>query len=523
LAAEHYEKNVPDKNDKATHNKYYPYIWLSRKIAGAIELEKNEDGTVRVKALDHVPVAMKIFFKTVPHKVIFKKSTDGWLLPYMVSDVSYSKPKHGKASCTIQAKAVHRGTSVSVSYTWERAGRTAEQLLREAGWVVETPELLESYGTSFEKYQSLCDLTGTQVNVKDMAQASHGWVPMTVDGVPTKCVIDDDSDDIEKDRVSTDYTTKVHIPFWKDQDIELLPIFDAEEDISDEEEQESELVETYLPVHTYIKVFDLNKHRHVTTHVKNMVDYEWNHNLADKLVLDEETKSLIEILVDSTKSRTEDIIAGKMSGTIVLATGLPGVGKTLTAEVFSEKIEKSLYVVQCSQLGIDIDTIEKNLKKVLDRASRWGSILLIDEADVYIRDRGTDIVHNAIVGVFLRLIEYYNGVLFMTSNRGDIIDDAIISRATAWIRYEIPQPDLLKKIWEVLSAQFNVELSNKIIQNLVTDIPNISGRTVRNLLKLVKALDYDLPEDLGKRQLANYDHILKASKFQKLDSYENGK
>jgi AAA+ superfamily predicted ATPase len=184
----------------------------------------------------------------------------------------------------------------------------------------------------------------------------------------------------------------------------------------------------------------------------------------------------------------------------------------LTAEVFSEKIEKSLYVVQCSQLGIEVNSIEEKLQATLKRAERWGSILLIDEADVYIRDRGNDIVHNAIVGVFLRLIEYYNGILFLTSNRGDIIDDAIISRATAWIRYSIPDDKLLRQIWQVLSAQFKVDLNDVDILNLVSELPNISGRTVKNLLKLVKALEAG-----DTRNETSVEKILRASKFQKLD------
>src|SRR6185295_19284784 len=104
------------------------------------------------------------------------------------------------------------------------------------------------------------------------------------------------------------------------------------------------------------------------------------------------------------------IVAGKTGGTIVFCTGEPGTGKTLTGEVFSEVIKRPLYVVQCSQLGTDEEELEKQLKKVLRRAQRWGAILLIDEADVYVRERGDDIQQNAIVGVFLRVLEYYRGI-----------------------------------------------------------------------------------------------------------------
>jgi len=64
--------------------------------------------------------------------------------------------------------------------------------------------------------------------------------------------------------------------------------------------------------------------------------------------------------------------------------------------------------------------------------------MLIDEADVYIRKRSDDIAANAVVGIFLRVLEYFDGLLFLTTNRIDDIDEAIISRCIALIRYLAP-------------------------------------------------------------------------------------
>ena len=75
--------------------------------------------------------------------------------------------------------------------------------------------------------------------------------------------------------------------------------------------------------------------------------------------------------------------------------------------------------------------MEQALKDVLTRAQRWGAVMLIDEADVYIKRRDDDITMNAVVGVFLRVLEYFNGLLFLTTNRIDDIDEAIVSRCIA--------------------------------------------------------------------------------------------
>jgi SpoVK/Ycf46/Vps4 family AAA+-type ATPase len=202
------------------------------------------------------------------------------------------------------------------------------------------------------------------------------------------------------------------------------------------------------------------------------------------LVLEDETKEILEILVHHAADSFEDIVSGKQGGSIVLLAGVPGVGKTLTAEIYSEVMERPLYRVQSSQLGITVQALEEELKAVLQRAERWGAILLIDEADVYVRARGTEIEQNAIVGVFLRVLEYYRGVLFMTTNMGTCIDDAIVSRLTARINYELPSEENQCKLWMILSEQNGVKLGKAELSKILASHPRLSGRDIKNLLKL---------------------------------------
>jgi AAA+ superfamily predicted ATPase len=237
-------------------------------------------------------------------------------------------------------------------------------------------------------------------------------------------------------------------------------------------------------VQPYVQAFDLGMHQYVGIHVNNLEEYKYDSNLASKLVLPEKTKQLVNVLMESSAAIMEDIIAGKTGGTVVIATGEPGTGKTLTAECYSEQIERPLYSIQCSQLGTDEEQLEKKLLLTLNRASRWGAILLIDEADVYVRERGNDIQQNAIVGIFLRLLERYRGILFLTSNRATTIDDAIISRAVAHVRYTLPSRQELTQIWKVLADNYKVSLTDGQIQQLIEEFPAISGRNVKNILKL---------------------------------------
>lgn len=137
------------------------------------------------------------------------------------------------------------------------------------------------------------------------------------------------------------------------------------------------------------------------------------------------------------------------------------------------------------QLGVDVSKLEEVLTTILKRAQRWGAVLLIDEADVYIRERGTDMTQNAVVATFLRTLEYFNGLLFLTTNRQKDVDDAILSRCIAVIRYGAPNKENATKIWKVLSSQYNVPLSDDLIAQLTAKYPFASGRDIKELLKLV--------------------------------------
>jgi AAA+ superfamily predicted ATPase len=152
--------------------------------------------------------------------------------------------------------------------------------------------------------------------------------------------------------------------------------------------------------------------------------------------------------------------------------------------VYSEVVGKPLYRVHSGQLGISAASVERNLMEILRRAVRWDAILLLDEADVYIRCRDNDLEHNAIVAEFLRTLEYFNGLLFMTTNRIDDVDDAILSRCIATIQYEVPPREDAILLWKSLALQFNAELSDALIERLTNAYPKASGRDIKELLKL---------------------------------------
>ncbi|KAK3401470.1 hypothetical protein B0T20DRAFT_389424 [Sordaria brevicollis] len=132
----------------------------------------------------------------------------------------------------------------------------------------------------------------------------------------------------------------------------------------------------------------------------------------------------------------QDIIQGKGKGLVILLHGVPGVGKTATAEAVASENQKPLLTVTYGDLGTSSSKLEEKLEGLFHLATRWDCVLLFDEADVFLAERSrTELKRNALVSVFLRVLEYYHGILFLTTNRVGSIDDAFKSRLHMMLYY----------------------------------------------------------------------------------------
>jgi hypothetical protein len=203
----------------------------------------------------------------------------------------------------------------------------------------------------------------------------------------------------------------------------------------------------------------------------------WNLNAFEKLVMNEQKRSLIHSLVKSHRNGSDtfdDFVSGKGKGLVGLLSGNPGVGKTLTAEVIAEVTERPLYMFSAGELGTKVDHMERALDMVLEVTRQWGCVLLIDEADVFLQERdGLDLERNAMVSVFLRRLEYFQGVLIMTTNRKRTIDPAFDSR----IHFKLHYGDL--------PLESRVAIWKNCLENMPTDLEKAEIKD-EDLMKLAE-------------------------------------
>ncbi len=460
--------------------------------------------------------------RQAPGHRLYQKRDDLWFA-YYVDQIEYHPPSKEREYyhppyCEVRLIFNRYGERISDTLSFRAEDvlhRGVLDTLVEAGWYLETEELRANYLEELEKHAEIADTVGLRVHATGNALADldgnlskYRWnregIHLDPAGIPAMGVIDVHR---ETDKERDGREPYLHVYFWQKSDLTVHgedPDFDDDDDEDldlDDEEEIERLRNPEIPIHPYAPFFDFTRHLRLSVHITRLEIAPYETEIGDHLVLPKETTDLVDVLMGS-ELEFRDIVGGKSGGTIILCAGPPGVGKTLTSEVYSETVERPLFSVQCSQLGIEAGDLEDELLRIFIRANRWNAILLLDEADVYIAKRGTDLNQNAIVGVFLRVLEYYSGVLFLTTNRGDTVDDAIASRCVARIDYKVPTPREQARIWWVLSSTSGIDLDPGLPEAVIKEWPGLTGRDVKNLLKLSTMMRPGVPVSIETVRLA---------------------
>jgi hypothetical protein len=425
-----------------------------------------------------VPGLAAYFARDVIDGWLYKRNKDGVMLPWLIHRLRHVVPDQGAPyvvidliANTMQAASKEESadmrmrragmTNAIVINSHDIVNRTIPELLSEFGYFKECAEFKKEYELHAKRFLKHQREFGKQFIARHAAFTIDDKARITMlrlkEGVVAKCVNDEEI-------LERRFEMVTDAEFWRDADYQTA--FEK------------------IPLHCYIHLFHLELHQNIWVHVQNLTEYKYKPELREKLILPSHHRDLIDILTADMSVLMEDIVEGKSGGTTILCKGAPGLGKTLTAEVYSEVVGKPLYRVHSGQLGITAASVEENLSSILRRAARWDAILLLDEADVYIRCRDNDLQHNAIVAEFLRTLEYFKGLLFMTTNRIEDVDDAILSRCIATIQYEVPPKDDAMRLWKSLSTQFHADLSDELIDKLSDIYAKCSGRDIKELLKL---------------------------------------
>lgn len=267
------------------------------------------------------------------------------------------------------------------------------------------------------------------------------------------------------------------------------------------------------------------------------IDYlrpiQFNLDLFDGLVLPDITKRFLRILINKFRIASKVSPSGEplhavdenlrmvarhpRNSFVTLLHGPPGVGKTMTTECVAEAAGRPLLRLTVKELGTQAAQLERSLTFWMRLATLWQAVLVLDEADVYLESRARGhLEQNGLVSVFLQLMESYDGLFFLITNRVGLIDEAFISRIQLHIYYPPFDKKLRVALWEQLFRNLEESRSGMTVSSdarrycIVSDkVRNekflkaeFSGREIVNIFNMaISMAEQDRDSKIEKRHI----------------------
>lgn len=159
--------------------------------------------------------------------------------------------------------------------------------------------------------------------------------------------------------------------------------------------RESDMV--LLPVRVF--AYALQDRKFVQLDCQYLRPVKESFNAFDSLKINPRHKAIVQGLVEAhflkkSKEKTDgmgrltlDLIQGKGKGLFILLHGVPGVGKTATAEAVAQANGKPLFAITCGDLGLTPNKVEAALRRIFRLANAWDCVLLLDEVDTFFSQR----------------------------------------------------------------------------------------------------------------------------------------
>ena len=217
----------------------------------------------------------------------------------------------------------------------------------------------------------------------------------------------------------------------------------------------------------------------------------------------------------------ETQIRGFRPGVQALFWGKPGTGKSMAAEAMAAELMLPLYKVNLANIASKwIGESEKHLAKLFDQAERQHAVLLFDEADAIFAKRSevsSSHDKNANMGVsfLLQRMENYSGLLLLSTNFKNNLDEAFLRRFHSVVEFAMPSAEARAHLWKS-AWQGPIFLDECIDHSLLAESFEFSPAQIANIAEL--SVLYCLSEN----QSVIHEPILSRAILRELDKHSAG-
>lgn len=171
---------------------------------------------------------------------------------------------------------------------------------------------------------------------------------------------------------------------------------------------------------------------------------------------------------------------------VLLSSGPPGTGKTITARWIARSLRKGFLSVSAADFGSgDFGNSNRNIREIFATGEKENLVLLFDECDSVLIDResigGDCIWMLPVINEIITRIETYNGIVILSTNHPHKLDKALNRRITFHIHFEKPTKQARKQLWRQKWPKWPLALPLNEIENLAE--ASLTGAEIETIIK----------------------------------------